>query len=419
MAFDFKALDAWMMTPVWGQAIFTRSRFVFVALLLAIRYLPRAVRNPALLLLSLVIITRTTSIFYASLFLSFSVLLYLGCSYLQGCQRKRFYSYVFSGSLVLLFFLFMNWKGLASPWTGSLVHQFGIAYALFRFLYVILDVGRGTLLPADPLEFFVYAFFLPTFFQGPIERLSEFSGNLREETRPRISWQSTGWNMLRMAGAFLKVWAATRFFDLDWKVYFDYPQGLSYGFLWWGMYARAISFYLFVSAANDLTIASSAMAGYHIHENYHHPYFKRNLAEFWRSWHMTLFRFLKDYVYIPLGGNRRHVYWNILVVFMAVAMWHVTSWAFVIWGLWHGIGMCLLRVWQNYWKSMETASSGVARGLQLWGRGHPRLVGFASMVFTFHFVAIGWLPFWGGHPQGLSMILRLISGNHWKLFVWE
>lgn len=417
---DFKALDIWMMTPIWGQPIFTRSRVVFTVLLLGIRFLPSFARNLTLLLLSLVIIEKTTSPIYATVFVMASGALYYGCWWLQNCHRKQLYSYFFSGFLVVFYFLLMNWEPFRSVWTGSAVHQFGIAYSLFRFLYVILDVGRGKSLPADPLEFFVYAFFLPTFFQGPIERFDEFRTNLSDATRPQLSWRDTGSNIIRVGTALAKGWVAMKFFDLDWQVYFDHPEKLSYSFLWWGMYARAISFYLMVSAANDFTISLSALAGFHIHENYHDPYFKRNLAQFWRSWHMTVFRFLRDYVYIPLGGNKKHVYFNILVVFMAIALWHVTSPAFVIWGLWHGVGMCLLRFWQNYWKKVETDThESLPKHLQIWSRRWPKTTALASTIFTFHFVAFSWLPFWGGHPQGLSMILRLISGNSWKLFVWD
>jgi alginate O-acetyltransferase complex protein AlgI len=185
------------------------------------------------------------------------------------------------------------------------------------------------------------------------------------------------------------------------------------------MYVRAISFYLLVSASNDIKIACAALGGFRLHENYDYPYFKRNLALFWRSWHMTLIRFLRDYIYIPLGGNRKHVYFNILVVFLSAAFWHVTGKAFLLWGLWHGLGMCIFRYWQDFWKGVEHRNrKGLLLSLQSWSRAHSRFVGIFSTLLTFHFVALGWLPFWGGHPQGASMILRIISGNRWKLFEW-
>ena len=134
---------------------------------------------------------------------------------------------------------------------------------------------------------------------------------------------------------------------------------------------------------------------------------------------MTLVRFLRDYLYIPLGGNRRHVYLNYLLIFMAIALWYVTGSAFVIWGLWHGLGMCALRLWQNLWKKVGLQKvPGTFCSLQRWAGRHPLTVRISSTLFTFHFVALGWLPFWGGHPQGLSMILRILSGNRWRLFEW-
>jgi D-alanyl-lipoteichoic acid acyltransferase DltB (MBOAT superfamily) len=409
-------LNDFLISPVLPYTLLSKGLILFTFFLLLIRFLPDFPRNLILLLVSLALIDIATSPFYVFLFIVMVGMVYYALLWIQWSRWKKEICYAMAGLLVVLFFLFMDLPAFRSPWTGSMVHRFGIAYSLFRILSVILDVGRGEPLPVEPLEYFLFCFFIPTFSQGPIERLGEFRQNL--EGRPSLTWSETGSNLIRIAGAFLKGWVVLRFLSFDWKAYFDYPQQFSYGFLVWGMYVRAISFYLFVSAANDLTIACSAIAGYHLHENYDYPYFKRNLAGFWRSWHMTLVRFLRDYIYIPLGGNRRRIYFNYFLVFMSIALWHVTSAAFVIWGLWHWSGMCFLKGWQNFWKKIEEKESGFLRGSQLWARRHPRWTFLVGVLVTFHFVALSWMPFWGGHPQGLSMILRLISGNHWKLFVW-
>jgi len=412
-------MNAFLTSPLFDHALLTKELVLFAILLLALRLLPDFARNLTLLLVSLALIEIATSPFYTFGFVAVSGILYYGLFWLQWNPRRKTYCGLLAALLVAAYFTFLDLPSLHSPWTGQMVHKFGIAYSLFRLLSVTLEVGNGKRLPSDPLEFFVYVFFVPTFFQGPIERLHEFRTHLTEETRLPLTWEETGSNGIRVLCALAKGWAAVRFFELDWNRYFDYPQRLPYLTLVWGMYARAVGFYLFVSAANDLTIGMSALAGYRLSENYDYPYFKRNLALFWRSWHMTLTRFARDYIYIPLGGNRRHVYLNYLIVFMMIAMWHVTSVAFVIWGLWHGLGMCILKLWLEFWGKVETKNTaGLARSLQLWSRGHPRTASLASTVFTFHYVALGWLPFWGGHPQGLSMILRILSGNHWKLFVW-
>src|SRR5579885_2733083 len=350
-------LNALFLSPLFDHVLLTKGLVFFAVFLLAVRFLPDFARNLTLVLTSLALIEIATSPFYTFGFVAISGLLYYGLFWLQWSGRRKIYGYAIALGLIALYFLCLDLPQLRSPWTGQMVHKFGIAYSLYRLLSVTLEVANGRQLPSDPLEFFVYAFFVPTFFQGPIERLHDFRTNLTSETRPLLTWDETGSNLIRILCAMAKGWAATRFFELDWTTYFDYPQHLSYAFLVWGMYARAIGFYLFVSAANDLTIGMSALAGYRIHENYDYPYFKRNLALFWRSWHMTLTRFARDYIYIPLGGNRRHVSLNYLIVFLAIAMWHVTSPAFLIWGLWHGLGMCVLRLWQNFWKRVEAKSA--------------------------------------------------------------
>lgn len=411
-------LNDFLISPLFDHLLLTKGLVLFTLFLLTIRLLPDFARNLTILLVSLALIGIATSPLYTFIFVAAVGALYFLLFLIQGNPRKRLFCNILALLLVVSYFLLLDLPALGSPWTGQMVHRFGVAYSLIRLLSVILEVGRGKPLPPDPLKFFVYAFFFPTFFQGPIERLDEFRSNL--VGRPSFSWSETAANLLRILVALAKGWIVLHDLELDWKRYFDYPQGLSYSALVWGMYARAIGFYLFVSAANDLTIGCSALAGYRIHENYNYPYFKRNLAQFWRSWHMTLVRFLRDYVYIPLGGNRRHVLVNYLIVFMAIALWHVTSTAFVIWGLWHGIGMCLLKKWQDFWRDVEKREvPGTLRAIQGWSRRHPRTVATISTLVTFHFVALSWLPFWGGHPQGLSMILRIVSGNHLTLFEWS
>lgn len=405
--------------PAYEGLLLTNGLILFTLFLLAIRLLPDFARNLSLVLGSLAVLEVLTSPFYTFGFVAVTGLLYYGLFWLQWHRYRKLWCGLIASTLVIGYFLLLDLPVLESPWTGAMVHRFGIAYSLIRLLSVTLDVGKGRPLPSDPLEFFVYAFFAPTFLQGPIERLHEFRTNLLPETRPYLTWAETGTNAIRVLTALAKGWVATRFFELDWRAYFDHPQQFAYGFLVWGMYARAIGFYLFVSAVNDVIIALCGLAGYRVSENYDYPYFKRNLSGFWRSWHMTLTCFMRDYVYIPLGGGRRRTYLNYLIVFLAIAMWHMTTKAFLVWGLWHGLGMCGLKLWRDLWKKVESRERpGFAGSLQIWARAHPRLTALAATTLTFHYVALGWLPFWGGHPQGLSMILRILSGNRLALFVW-
>lgn len=416
--FWVKSIDTFFHTPVWDHWILDWQLAICIPLLLIARFLPRVPRSFLLLFYSFVFIGILASVKYFFLFITTGLVFYYLHYWLQNKSYRSKLSWIVVALMIAAFFLFLDWPALQSPWTGSKVHAFGISYTLFRWMAFTVDVGRGMPVSGNPLEFMSYAFFYPTFFQGPIDRYQDFRENNLHQNQS-LDFSTLSKNILRIAGGILKGWVAKKFFDLDWVHYFNYPQDLSYGYLWWGMYARAISFYLLVSACNDLSIASCRLGGFKVPENYNFPYFRRNLAEFWRNWHMSLMRILREYIYIPLGGNRRHVYFNYLLIFMLVAMWHVTSEAFVIWGLMHGLGMCVFRGWKQFWKRVEeNPAETFLKKLQNISRRFPKITYVFSMLITFHFVAFAWLPFWGGHPQGLSMILRLLSGNHWHLFVW-
>lgn len=403
-------LAEFLKSPVYTGSPLTWGLTLFVPLLLASRLFAAEGRTLFLFGASLLVIELMTSPFYLFLFVGFGGLLFLTLTFVGARSYRKLVCDGLAVGLIVLYFTLMHTKAPSpeSSFIGSAVHDFGIAYTLIRWLSVILDVRAGLPLPAGLPEFFCYSFFAPTFFKGPIERFEPFHQTL---THPEpLHLRDTLLFLFRIAAGCLKWWLAKHFFEMDWKTLFDAPQNFSYGQLWTGFYFLSIWFYLLVSAANDLTIAACGLAGFKISENYHFPYFKRNLSLFWRSWHMTLTRFCRDYLYIPLGGNQRHTRRNVLIVFLAIALWHVVSPAFVIWGLWHGLGMVVLLQWRKF-----CATQPILGHLS---QSYPRLTYATSMLVTFHFVAIGWLPFWGGHPQGVSYFLRLISGNQWYLFVW-
>lgn len=415
-----KALDSFFHTPVWGSWILDWQLAICIPLLLLAYVLPRKARSLLLLFYSFVFIGVLASLRYFFLFVGVGLFFYYFHYFVQDKAWRGKASWCMVFLMIAAFFMFLNAPALQSPWTGDKVHAFGISYTLFRWIAFTVDVGKGGIrLSGNPLEFMSYAFFYPTFFQGPIDRYQDFVfHNLSQ--RQALSTSIVLKNILRIAGGIFKAWIVKSFLELDWVHYFNYPQDLSYGYLWMGMYVRAISFYLLVSACNDLSIACCRLGGFKVPENYNYPYFRRNLAEFWRNWHMSLMNILREYIYIPLGGNRKHLYFNYFILFMFVAMWHVTSEAFVIWGLMHAFGMSFLRLWKNFWKRVENFPEGnFLKSAQGMARKFPKITYGISMLITFHFVALAWLPFWGGHPQGLSMILRLLTGNHVALFLWE
>jgi alginate O-acetyltransferase complex protein AlgI len=306
--------------------------------------------------------------------------------------------------------------GLHLPWPS--VQEMGIAYLYWRVIHVTVDWRRRALSGLSPLNFFLYLFYFPTMMGGPIQRYQPFFESpffrATEGWRPILDQAL----FLRILGGLVKIILCQTLLSLDYASLWEQTATLPYSMLLKILYLRAITFYLAASGANDVTLMLSLSLGIPLAENYNYPYFRRNLAQFWKNWHITLLTILRDYVYEPLGGRQRHQWLNYLLTFLFCAFWHVTSPAFLIWGLMQGLGMITLRAWQKFWKSAESlpwggkALASVRDGLSAFPR-----VGYAlGCLVTFHFVALSWLPFWGGHPQGTTAVLRLLGLDflvHW------
>ncbi len=391
---------------------------LFIVITLLLKPLSLTARKWGLLTLSLFWLFLKVPGFYIAVFFAAATVIYFICYALQFSPNKKRWSLTFATLLCALYFTLLNLSPSLHPVLGNGVHQLGIAYSLFRILALVLDVGRGLTIEANPLHFWMLQFFSPTFFHGPIERYQEFKQKI--ELPLPVDKKVVEQNLLRLGGAFFKMYLVQNTMMLPWQEYWDTPQHFSYLQLVWAFYARAFSFYLMVSAANDMAIACCRMIGIKLNENYHYPYFRRNLAEFWANWHMSVTRFLRDYLYIPLGGNRHHLYRNTLIVLLVIGLWHDTTWAFLIWGLWHGLGLIVFRKWKKFWERVEkNEKTNLLSTIQKTARNYPKLSSGISILLTFHYVAASWLILWGGHPQGLNFIVRLISVNHWKLFLWN
>jgi len=318
----------------------------------------------------------------------------------------------------LIYFGLMNFYRMLPRETFPNVKDLGIAYLYWRVIHVTIDWKKGTFPPLSRLNFLLYLFYFPTMKGGPIQRYQPFMESpffAGERWRFTIDSRMS----LRVLGGLAKLFVSMQFLSLPYETLWNESGTLPYSILLKILYIRAISFYLIASGSNDLTIMFSKMLGIPLAENYHYPYFQSNLAHFWKHWHMTLTSCLGEYIYEPMGGMRRHQYFNYMITFLVCGLWHVTSPAFLIWGLMHGLGLCGLRVWQGFWKKNVPSFGPWAAPLRLVQqsiRRVPYLSSTLGCVVTFHFVALSWLPFWGGHPQGTLAMLRVLGLE--KIFVW-
>ena len=265
--------------------------------------------------------------------------------------------------------------GLAGLSVPSIALPLGISFFTFHKISYKVDVFRGTAeVRKDPLDLLLYILFFPQLIAGPIVRYHDIAGELLAR---RVSSADFAEGVRRFAVGFAKKMlvantvavVADHMFSLG-------PERLDAAGAWLGLVCYAIQIYFDFSGYSDMAIGLARMFGFHFLENFDHPYYSRSITEFWRRWHISLSRWFRDYLYVPLGGSRGppwRTYLNLSVVFLLCGLWHGASWTFVLWGAFHG---ALLIV--------ERAG---------WGRVLARLPVGVQHLQTVLWVALGWVLF--------------------------
>jgi alginate O-acetyltransferase complex protein AlgI len=257
-----------------------------------------------------------------------------------------------------------------------------ISFITFHVLAYIIDVYKRRIVPATSLvDIMLYISFFPHLVAGPIIRPKSFLKQVASCSNPNNI--KVGQDILLiLSGLFKKVlianYLATDFVDEIFRA----PQSFSTLDLLLGMYAYAMQIYCDFSAYTDIAIGIAGLLGYEFPENFNQPYRALTLQDFWRRWHITLSTWLKDYLYIPLGGSRgsaARTYTNILLTMGLGGLWHGANTTFLIWGLMHGLGLVIERMGNNsrWWKAHDTTC----------------LFRAVRWLVTFHFVCLMWVVF--------------------------
>ena len=319
--------------------------YYFLPLVLIVYFaVPGKWKNGALLLSSL--------IFYGwgepkLLFLMvFTIALFYVCGLAigraEGQEQKKFWltvSIVISVALLGLFKYADFFIGSANSVTGlslpflKLALPVGISFYTFQCLSYTIDVYRGNVPPQkNPVSFGAYVALFPQLIAGPIVRYVDVARELEHRTH---SWENMALGLRRfLVGLGKKVILADNF-ALLMKLFRESGEK-SVLFYWMYAIAFALNIYFDFSGYSDMAIGLGRIFGFHFIENFNYPYLSKSVTEFWRRWHMSLGSWFRDYVYIPMGGNRvsrgRWVF-NILTVWMLTGLWHGAAWNFVLWGL--------------------------------------------------------------------------------------
>jgi alginate O-acetyltransferase complex protein AlgI len=280
----------------------------------------------------------------------------------------------------------MSWSSPAAP--------LGISFFTFEFLHYLYEVRvRGREPVRNPVHFGIFAIFFPSLAAGPIKRFPDFVPQLAELRNPRLeeAWRG-GQRVIR--GLFKKICIA----DLL-VAYIEVLETFPYNASIVASLAvmQGLRIYYDFSGYTDIAIGLGRMLNLRLPENFNRPYGADGLREFWRRWHMSLSYWIRDYVYIPLGGNRAHRAANLLVAMLLCGLWHGASWNFVAWGLYHGMGLVTETGVQRLWPQLFS------------DRAPLRLVRWAVCYI---FVMYGWLLFF--YPIDVVWQMTRALG-HWSV----
>lgn len=295
------------------------------------------------------------------------------------------------------------------------VAPLAISFFVFEFVHYLYDVKRGNRAISNPLEFFHFSMFFPTLAAGPIKRFEQFIPALRCALQTnRVKLTDLQFGLLRLAAGFAKKLVA------DSLAVYVGATCVGASFIdcpieqrWIVFAAIAMRIYLDFSGYSDMAIGTARMMGIKVPENFNWPYLATSLTSFWRRWHISLSSWIRDYLYVPLGGNRvsriRHAY-NLGIVFLVCGLWHGAEWNFVAWGLFHGVGL-IVESW------FHTISRFVLSVFKMPSTPQNSSIKITNNVFlilpgwilTTLFVWTGWLLFFYPPAQALKMFASLFN----------
>jgi alginate O-acetyltransferase complex protein AlgI len=277
----------------------------------------------------------------------------------------------------------------------------GISFFTFMAISYVVDVYRNQIEPSGWLDFAVYLSFFPHLVAGPIVRGRELIPQVRRRRDPRtIDYSRAAY--LIFAGLFKKVVISSFLASAIVDPVFGAPGQHSSLEILFAIYGYAVQIYADFSGYTDIAIGVALLLGFRFPENFDAPYTARSLQDFWRRWHMTLSRWLRDYVYIPLGGSRGSrgaTYRNVLITMVLGGLWHGAGWTFVAWGGLHGLGQVV-----GHWRRARRGRLGLPE------QPDTRADRVVQCLATFHLVCLGWVFFRADSiGSAFDLLTRLVT----------
>jgi alginate O-acetyltransferase complex protein AlgI len=296
-------------------------------------------------------------------------------------------------------FLADNFNFLLAPFGANrvpLLHlalPIGVSFVVFEKITYLVDTWRGISRPAASFtDYCLFVLFFPKLLAGPILKYHEMKDQIASP--PAIQWSDFEVGFLRFArGLGRKLLIADPLGAFVNQVFATDPASLSAGHAWLGLGSFTLQIYFDFAGYSDMAIGLARMLGFRLKENFNSPYIAQSMTEFWRRWHISLTTWIRDYLYMPLGGNRRgelRTYINLWICFLASGLWHGASWNFVLWGAYNGLFLTLDRLF------LRDALARCGRAI--------------ATAVTLFIVMIGWAIFRSDSPAYLMQFLAALFG---------
>jgi alginate O-acetyltransferase complex protein AlgI len=290
-----------------------------------------------------------------------------------------------------------TWSAAQSYLPGA--PPLAISFFSFEFIHYLIEIRRGHEPIRSPLSFALFAIFWPSIVAGPVKRYAQFLPELEEGAR-RIQSDDVMIGFLRLALGLVKKFVADNL--TAWIGFWDHQYaGLPMKMRWLIFVGIGMRILLDFSGYSDMAIGFARMLGIRLPENFWFPYLARSPADFWRRWHISLSTWIRDYVYVTLGGNRlgpiRKVV-NGLAAFSLCGLWHGAAWNMIVWGLYHGVGLAVTSsVPALLGRTGERMRVAIERSWPI------------AWLGTMLFVGVGWLFFFYPLPQAWTMLRLLVA----------
>ncbi|MBW4648835.1 MAG: MBOAT family protein [Kastovskya adunca ATA6-11-RM4] len=286
--------------------------------------------------------------------------------------------------------------------SDRLIGPLGLSFFTFECIAYLIDVYRGAPASQQLLKFASYKLFFPKLIAGPITRYHPFAIQFKGLKFPTLE-QSTEGLWLIACGAIKKALLADRlaiFVDLC----FGNLERAGSADLWLAIAAYGLQLYLDFSGYVDIARGSAILLGFNLPHNFNFPYFSISIADFWRRWHITLGDWIRNYLYFPLGGNRKglaRTCWNLLMVMLIAGIWHGAAWGFVVWGGYHGLALAIHRLTEALSKRFERMKN--------WWQSLPGVL--LAWLLTQLMVFSSWIFFRLPNLQDSGLVLQRLWGH--------